>query len=64
MQQLILQHGVGAEIGIAVIAQVHAGVVGADINAFDTSTFLPLVCVFFGFDFAADQFFDQRFVDA
>ena len=53
-----------AEIGVAIVASVPAGVIGADVDALDTPARCALVAVFGGAEGTADDPLDQVRVDA
>lgn len=50
--------------GVTVDAAVEAGVVCADVDAFDAAAYVALVFVFPGGDGVASDAFDEVFVDA
>ena len=53
-----------AEIGVAIVASVPAGVIGADVDALDTPARCALVAVFASAERTADDPLDQVRVDA
>ena len=53
-----------AEIGVAIVASVPAGVISADVDALDTPARCALVAVFGGAEGTADDPLDQARIDA
>ena len=53
-----------AEIGVAIVASVPAGVISADVDALDTPARCALVAVFASAERTADDPLDQTRVDA